>query len=417
MMDIKLPAQNRRILLTLGISAAGILFFLLQAFSLGAFWLNLLIDADTPISQTVSIGLLVWSSIFSGLMLVPIFLISYFRMRGESLPVWLDTSRLIVRKVALWLILPWPLIVLLGWFIAGNPQAATFLLGPINLLVAGIPILWIYTSAHWKLEGGPQLRKWRIFGFSLTVMPVLVIIIEVIALFFLAVLGVLWFAYRFSVNPQLESEFTYLFNRIAISGRDPDAILQILEPYFLQPSVIFLGIAIFGGIMPIIEELFKPLALWTLAGRKITAQEGFVGGLLCGAGFALMENVLYFTVATTSQDWLFMAIGRASTGILHMLASGLVGWGLAKAWHSGKWRFLGLTTLGAFLFHGIWNSMALISGIAPFLLEHETMSLEKTFLFNFPTILLLIVAVAGMYLINRYFRRKNNHGEGKPDAA
>jgi RsiW-degrading membrane proteinase PrsW (M82 family) len=152
------------------------------------------------------------------------------------------------------------------------------------------------------------------------------------------------------------------------------------------------------------------VALWTLAGRKLTPQEGFVGGLLCGAGFALMENVFYFTTVLMAEDWLFMAIGRAGTGVLHMLASGLVGWGLAKAWQDGKWALLGFTTLGAFGLHGLWNVLALVSGMAPLLILDSEPSLRQTLLYHSPVVLLLVVSVLWLAIINRHLRTPGAQG-------
>ena len=407
MQEKQTTTKNWRSVLSLGISALGILFFLIQALSLAVFWLISLVNAQSDLTQIISIGLLVWSSILSGAVLMPAFLLSLYQMRGQSIPHWLDTRRPAIRKIVMWIILVWPMFVFLGWLIAGRPTLAIYLLGPINLFVAGLPVLWIYNAAQSKLEGGSQQRKWRIFAFSLTLMPVLVILFELLALLVMGGFGGLWLAYRFSVDPQLEGQMMEILNQLMAMGDDLDAMIKLLEPYILQPSVIFWALAIFGGIMPIIEEIVKPMALWSLAGRKIRPQEGFVGGLLCGAGFALIENVLYFTTAIIAEDWLFMAIGRAGTGVLHMLASGLVGWGLASAWRDGKWGFLGLTTLGAFILHGLWNALSLVFGVLPLYLVEGQPTLDQTLLFYVPVIGLLLLSVLGMVLINRYFRNKN----------
>jgi hypothetical protein len=408
MTEFNEPGKNWRTILTLALSTLGILFFLGQALLLGVVWLITLFDPQTGMPEGISIGLLAWSSIMSGFLLLPVLLMSVYRLRSQSIPGWLDTSRPAFGRVVRWLILGWPVIVFLGWLVADRPSLAIFLLGPINLLVAGLPVLWIYYVAQRRLEGGSQMQKWRIFGFSLTIIPIMVIVAEVIAILILVGIGGVWFAYRVALNPQIERQLMHIVNQIALAGEDLDAILQLLEPYILQPSVIFWAMAIFGGIMPIIEELIKPLALWSLAGRNISPGEGFVGGLICGAGFALMENVLYFTTITMAEDWLFMAIGRAGTGVLHMLATGLVGWGLAKAWRHGNWLFFGTTTLGAILLHGLWNALALVSGVAPLYVVGPEMTLWQTVLFNSPVIFLLVFSAIGMFWINRHLRTQEN---------
>jgi RsiW-degrading membrane proteinase PrsW (M82 family) len=308
----------------------------------------------------------------------------------------------------MWLILLWPVMVFLGWLVAGTPKVAVFLLGPINLLVAGIPVLWFYNAAQRKLDTESQIRKWRIFGFSFAITPIVVIGVEIVALLIMSVAAGVWVAYRISVDPSFERELMFIINQISIAGNDLDKILQLLEPYLMKPAVLVWAVVIVGGVIPVIEETIKPLALWSLVGRKITPQEGFVNGLLCGAGFALMENLLYATTAVMADDWLIMVVGRAGTGLLHMLASGIVGWGLAMLWRDGKWIFSGLTILGAFLLHGVWNAVALISGVAPLLVYGPDATITQTLLYYLPVFSLLIISVLGLFLIRRHLLRKQS---------
>lgn len=296
----------------------------------------------------------------------------------------------------------------MGWRLAGSPRAAALLLGPVNVLVAGLPVLWVYQAAQEKLEGGSPLRKWGIFGFSLTVMPAIVMVLELIAMLILAALFGLWLTYQISINPELEEILMGFVNQLSADPGDLERVIESLESVLLQPAVVFWGLAIIGGIMPIIEEVIKPLALWLLAGRRLTPQEGFVGGVLCGAGFALMENVLYFTTVFVPKDWLFLALGRAGTGVLHMLTSGVVGWGLAKAWRDGKWLFSALTLFAAIVLHAVWNVLALVTGLAPQFLLDADRTLGQTLLYNAPMVLLLLISALAMILINRHLRKNTD---------
>jgi len=409
------PGKDWRLILLFAGSLLGSLYFLFQALSLFVFWLVSFVGGTFSIAETIPFSLLAWSSILSGSLLMPVVLHSYYRMRHLPLPKWLDLSDPRVGKWVVRLILLWPLFVFLGWLVAGRPSVAGFLLGPINLIVAGLPILWIYHTARKDLKAGSQLRQWTIFGFSLTVMPVIVILVELAAFLVLALAAGVWIGVNVSQNPQLERELMYIVNQFMIAGQDMDALVLLMKPYILQPTVIFWAVAIIGGIMPIIEEIVKPLAIWVLAGRNISPQEGFVSGLLCGAGFALMENVLYFSMAITTEDWLFMAIGRAGTGVLHMLASGLVGWGLARAWQHGKWQFLGLTSLGAFLLHGIWNAVALVVGVAPMFIFGPETTFWQTLLFHSPVILMLGLSVLGMVRIHHHLKKAVDGDSSRSD--
>jgi hypothetical protein len=359
-----------------------------------------------PEAQLISLGMLAWASLLGVLVLVPVFLLSLRQRRGQPAPAWLDIKeRPNLRKTLLWSILLWPLFVLAGWQVAGSPALARFLLGPINLLVAGLPVLWIFNLAQWKLPGGSPLRKWRLFGFSLTVTPAIIMVLEVLAAALLLGGVGLWWSARGALDPALQQTLTELMDQISAGGEDLDALIHSLEPLILQPAVIAWGLAVFAGVMPVIEEVVKPLALWAYAGKRITEAEGFVGGLLAGAGFALLENVLFFSTAGGAADWIFLAVGRAGTGVLHMLASGLVGWGLARMWRKGQWILQALATLGAIILHGLWNALSLVSGIAPLVSATEVeMTLSQTILVYLPTLALLIVSALAMWIINRRLR-------------
>jgi hypothetical protein len=402
------PGKNWRVILTLLVSIAGILFFLVQAFFLGLFGLISILDPSSSLIDRAPISLYFWVSLFGAFLLIPLLMLSISYLRGKPSIGWLDLKKPALTWISRWVIILWPLLVFLGWGATKIEGLSTLLLGPINLLVAGIPILWIYAAAQRGLEGGSQIRKWWIFGFSIAFLPIIIITIELIAVVFLGGAGAIGLAFRFYNNPQIEQQLMQWIDQIQsiAFGQDLDALLDVLKPFLLQPSVIFWGIASFGGIFPIIEETIKPLALWPMAGRNITEQEGFVGGLLCGAGFALMENVLFFTNVSQPEEWLFMAIGRAGTGVLHMLASGLIGWGLARAWRDGKWAFLGLTTLGSFFLHGLWNTIAVITGGVPLLFLETEPALGQTLLFQAPIILFLLISVVGLVLLNKHLQKK-----------
>jgi len=407
--------NNWRVILSLGLSGLGILFFLVQSFSLGALWFVNFIDPQTEIAQTVSYGLLLWASIFSGLVLVPVFLLSLYQLKKQTPPKWLDLSRPVFRRISYWIILIWPIIVLFGWFVAGRPTLSAILLGAINILVAGLPILWVYTLATRNLKRGHPVAQWRIFGFSLIITPVIIIIAEIIALLLLAGAGVLYISYQTSVNPTFERDLMYLYNQISTRQADVDAVLEIIRPYIFQPSVITWAMIVFAGVVPVIEEIIKPLALWSLAGRKISPQEGFVGGLLCGAGFALMENVLYFSATITAMDWVYIALGRAGTGVLHMLASGLVGWGLAKTWRDGKWIFLVGSSISAIVLHGLWNAVSLATGVATLVSLDSEATTWQDLLYSAPTFVLFLISVIGLAWIKRHFN-KQNHIDGSDNG-
>ncbi|MFU8826580.1 MAG: hypothetical protein ACNA70_03725, partial [Brevefilum sp.] len=148
MVETQPPKKNWPVILTLVISALGSIFFAAQAFILGVFWLISILDPTSGIAEGLPIGLLFWSSILGGVLLVPLLVSSLNQLRGRPFPSWLDLKTPALAKLSRWVILAWPLVVLLGWLVARQEIASMVLLGPINLLVAGIPILWIYQAAQ-----------------------------------------------------------------------------------------------------------------------------------------------------------------------------------------------------------------------------------------------------------------------------
>lgn len=406
-MTLKEPVEKQwQTLLALVLSALGIVLSLFEA--LAALLLGSLsaVPDSVNILTTVPVGLLAWSSILSALLLAPVFLLNLFNLQGKAVPKWLDTSRPGVGKIALLAISVWPVVAFLGWWLNGFPQAAGYLLGPINVLVTGLPVLWIYTISQWKLSSGAQTWKWNLFGFSFIIMPPVVIFVEIIVLAGIAAIAGLVFIYRNSNDVTLEFELNAILTQISRGSGDMDTTLLLLKPYLLRPAVIFTVLAIFSGVIPVIEETLKPAALWLMAGKEIRPREGFVAGLISGAAFALMENLLFFSSAWTAEEWLVGAISRSTTGVLHMLGSGLVGWGLAKAWQEGKWAFLGRNMIIAILFHGLWNALAVFAGIAPIYVFGLNTTIWQNFLFYLPLIILLVLAFIVLLLINRRFRRE-----------
>ena len=96
-----------------------------------------------------------------------------------------------------------------------------------------------------------------------------------------------------------------------------------------------------------------------VADRLGTPAQGFALGVLSGAGFALAESL--FASATADASWAVTLGMRAISGAMHMLAAGLVGWGIAYARLEKRYlRLIGMTLL-AMLLHGVWNAGAVFT--------------------------------------------------------
>jgi hypothetical protein len=323
------------------LSLAGVMIWLSKA------------SAGTGAQAFFSFG---WTSVLQFLLLLPSVILAGFRLVGAPIPVWNLNKAYLYSLCGLLFV---PAIIGMGFVLTRNERLAELLLPLIQLLVIGLPLVWLLFLGTRGFATGPTQRSWGIYSFSTTVSIPVILVVETVLIVIIGLAGVFWL--RFS-SPELLRQLVNTMQRLANSERDTETILRILRPYLNQPVVLVGGFAITAGIIPLLEEMLKPLALWFFASRPLTAREGFIGGLICGASFALLES-LGALANPTMGAWPVVAIGRIGTGILHTTTSGLVGWGLGSAWSEGRFGRLAAAYTAAVCFHGLWNIFGLMSGL------------------------------------------------------
>lgn len=265
--------------------------------------------------------------------------------------------------ISLLVILFVPLLLLAGNWVVRNSGLAWLLLPGISILAAVLPIFWLVSIGTRGLAGGSLQRRWGLFAGGLVFSPVLIIVLELLAIVgMILVVGVV-----IAINPDLARDLSTLAMRLANSPPGTDNWLNIISPYIMRPAFLAAILAYMAVLIPLIEEALKPLGLWLLAGRRLTPAQGFVGGVISGAGFALFENLS--ALSSGGEDWAFLASTRISTALLHMLTTGLVGWALAHAWSERRYLRLALSYAIAVTLHGVWNAL----GIASFSLPQFTL--------------------------------------------
>lgn len=246
-----------------------------------------------------------------------------------------------------------PLIWFLGDRVSRMERLSWLLLPPLHILAVGIPILWfIYMGRRKLLTGSPQ-RAWGVFTSGLILGPSIILVLEMAAL---VVMMFVLMIYMFS-QPGLMQKLTSLFDPFGPSP-DPQLIQCTLQPYLMRPGFIFALFVYIAGIVPLIEEVFKPIGIWFLVGRDLSPAEGFTAGLISGTGYALFENLL---LTSMGGDWAVTLIARIGTSLLHITTASLIGWALAVAWRKGRYWLLGLMYFVAVLLHSIWNAVALFT--------------------------------------------------------
>jgi hypothetical protein len=79
-----------------------------------------------------------------------------------------------------------------------------------------------------------------------------------------------------------------------------------------------------------------------------------LAGALSGAGFALLEGLM--VSANAGDGAASLLVLRAGSSLMHVVASGLAGWGVGAYRASGRLRRLVLGYLAAMSVHAFWNA-------------------------------------------------------------
>jgi len=250
--------------------------------------------------------------------------------------------------------------VIIGGVIAYAEIAwlAWITLPALTLLVIVPPIWLLFGIGANGIELGPRWRIFGILGLSMTLAPLIMIVLEMILLLGVIIVGGVLV---FIKQPALFQEIMSLGKILKLETNE-DVILKLIGPYISNPIVIATAVGYIALAVPLIEELFKPLAVWIFAKKIESPAQGFAMGLLSGAAFALIESLN--ASGDGSVSWSVIVSIRAGTSLLHMTASGLVGWGIVSAFREKRvWRFFA-AFFTAVAIHGIWNACAVGAGLS-----------------------------------------------------
>jgi hypothetical protein len=139
-------------------------------------------------------------------------------------------------------------------------------------------------------------------------------------------------------------------------------ILDQVQRVMQNPGVMAAVITGIALVIPMIEELFKPMALWFFIKSHWSPADGFVAGMISGAAFAAIET-LTAVASADAGSLLALVAARTGTSLLHVTTAGLTGWALTSTWLDGKYLRAALAYLLAVFLHGAWNFMAVAVGI------------------------------------------------------
>ncbi len=233
---------------------------------------------------------------------------------------------------------------------------AIFILPFLHILAVSLPIFWTAFLTGSGLPPLPPRRAWGVFAASLTLGPIIIMLLEVLVMIFFMIAAVVFILFQ----PAWVEVISQIALRLSQTPNETVLERNIL-PYLVKPGValpVLLYVAVF---VPLIEEALKPIGVWLLLPSGLSGLQGFVIGLISGAGYALFESLL---LATTAGDWMTVVIGRAATGLLHIANCGLVGWAVAEAFGSkprpkGAIRRMWGAYFLAVALHGSWNGLTM----------------------------------------------------------
>jgi hypothetical protein len=339
------------------ISGLGMVFSLLAAGILAIIGLISLASDNTLSTRAGAIFGLAWVALFVAVLSLPSLFYGYQRLSGRVLKIKLPDGY----RVSTLLLLVWPVVLALGALVA-NTSVAWLLLPPLILLAVALPIWWLVERARRKLPRNSPQSNWGLLNFGFFITTPLATIVEILVFIFIFIAIIIWISSR----PDLAAQMEQLGRQIMQAQGSPDQVLGILQPYVQSPLAVYGAIALVAGLIPLIEELIKPLGVWFLARRELTPAKGFAAGAVCGGAFALLESLLSVTgPAGSGPGWMGLVIARTGTGLLHITTTALVGWGIATALSAKRgWLRLVPAYLLAAALHGIWNFYSLLPGIA-----------------------------------------------------
>lgn len=346
-------------LIQLLFSLLGALFLWVLALFLAVMGVMTVREQASAWEEVTLLFLVVASLFLVGSLLLPSAFFALARLMGRPF-------RSADRYSGLWrptlLIFFLPLILFAGDQISRVPRFAWLGLPLLHILAIGLPVLWLTYLGRRGLYGGSPQRMWGIFASGLVLGPGLILFLELLAVLLASIPVIL----ILSGDPVFLERLTALAEYVNEYQMLPEEALEELIPYINQPLLIYAVFAFVAGVVPVIEEALKPVGVWIFAGSISTPSQGFVAGLLSGAGFALFENLM---LSTMGDAWAPAVALRIATGLLHIITAGVMGWALALAWLRGRYLRMALTFLTVIFIHGLWNALAVLTASGDFGLE------------------------------------------------
>ena len=340
---------------------------------------------------------------YCGLAMLPAIFYNYQRLKGKTIQPFQAKPIKIWQAIAL--AAGWIGAVFLSDFLSQNFSLGWLAAAPFYGISIVFPLILLVWIGLGGISPGSRNRFWSSLGIGMTAGPFLATLLEL----FVYVGFVVILIFFLALNPNSLETLQHLITQIR-GLTDIESVMQILAPYLINPFVLISLFLVLGFFTPLIEETIKPIIVWVMAKRLQKPAQGFALGVISGAGFALVESLL--ASSTPGQGWGQLLVARAGGGLMHIFGSGLMGWGIASAWQGKRLRLLG-TYAVSILFHGLWNSAAIVielGALQPYLNANGFSKYIDLFSTagSIVLILLVLIALPTLILINRKIRQSDH---------
>ena len=280
-------------------------------------------------------------------------------------------------------------VIFIGYQVGANGSLNWFLLPVLTLPAVALPI-WIVLGLGIRgIPLGTRWQTWSIFGVAMTIVPFVLIFLEAIVLvLMLLIVGIFLLS-----QPDFVTEMQLLSRQIYILGPESEAVRDLFIPYITKPAVIVVALSYFSLLVPMMEELLKPLGVWLSANKLTSPAQGFALGALSGSAYALIETL---GVSAQTEEWASLLLSRVGTGILHITTSALMGAAIFYAIRERRYlRLLATYALAIFL-HGFWNALAILYSFSA---ATEALGQSTPFIGLQMPLIIGMVILAGIFLI------------------
>ena len=334
-------------------AAGALLFGLFKAFS-GS-------GLGSALAEYVGIA---WIFGVLALLAVPAFWFALRKIRGQSEPAPRQRGFAAASSA----LLLWPVLLVIGSLVSGvGGLIGSYLLPVLTTAATAVPIWWLLELTRRGLGSFSPRRTWGALNFALFFSNPAAMVAElllIVALSIVAIVGL-------RLNPDAAAQLEQISQAVIQSNGDMQQIQDLLLPLLANPWAILAALSFFSVIIPLLEELFKPLAVWALLGLNASPADGFVLGAVAGAAFGLTETLFNLSNVAVQSQWLALVVGRSGTNLLHITTTALMGWGLVSAWRNAKFLRLGLAYAVAVSLHGLWNGFSVVAAVAQLALPQQ----------------------------------------------